>query len=156
MNDNLKNLIKSVIIIIVGLLFCILKAGLLNLLMTIFGIALIVGGILSIINKDYVEGAIYLGLGLFAILGGWLFLGILLIVLGVLLIIKGVSDLLAIKKKTLLNVAPCVVMIIFGALLILSKWLMFDLLFIILGIVLIANGVLTLIQKQPKRKNKRK
>ncbi len=144
------NLLQAILYIAVGLLFCIFRASALNWLLTIIGVLFIVQGVLSLMRKDTVGGAVALVIGLILILGGWLFLQFILIVFGILIIVKGVLDLLeAVKRKH--NLVPLLFAILTlaaGVLLIVAQNLMLDWFFIVLGILFLVNGVLALVGKR--------
>ena len=104
-----------------------------------------------IIKKNLVPGIIFVVVGILLILGGWLFLTIALIIFGVLLIVYGAKDLIELlqaKGKT--PVFPVIVAcltIIAGILLVVSKWAFLDWFFIVIGALLIVDGILALIKK---------
>ena len=95
-----NKMIEAIAYIAIGVLFCILRAGLLGWLMTAVGILLVVMGVSNALSKDYVQGIIKIAAGILIALGGWLFVGIILLILGIIVIINGVKQLLdALKKK---------------------------------------------------------
>lgn len=145
-------LLTAVLYIVIGVLFCIFRAALLQWLLTIVGVLFVVQGVLSLVKKDMVSGAVSLVIGLLLIIGGWTFVEVIMIVFGVLMIVKGVLDLLeALKRKN--NVVPIVfacLTLAVGVLLIVSRWAMLDWLFILIGVFFIADGVLGLLGKSLK------
>ncbi len=146
-----NNVINAVLYIVIGALFCIFRSGMLNWLLTIAGIVFIALGIYDIIKKNLTNGIIEVVIGVVIILGGWLFVEIVLIVFGALLVIKGIMDLAEIfknKNRNVMQIIAAIVTIIIGALLIVSKWVMIDWFFIVLGVVFIVNGVLALVSKK--------
>lgn len=144
-----SNILNAILYIAVGILFCIFRSGLLGWLMTIVGIVFVINGVIRFINSDTVAGIISAVIGVVVILGGWLFVDIVLLVFGILVIIKGVTDLIdAVKSKVTANIITACVTLAVGILLIISKWALMDLIFIILGAVFIVNGVLSLLGKE--------
>lgn len=144
-----SNILNAILYIAVGILFCIFRSGLLGWLMTIVGIIFVINGVIRFINSDMVAGIVSAVIGVVVILGGWLFVDIVLLVFGILVIIKGVTDLIdAVKSKVTANIITACVTLAVGILLIISKWALMDLLFIILGVIFIANGVLSLLGKE--------
>lgn len=144
-----SNILNAILYIAVGILFCIFRSGLLGWLMTIVGIIFVINGVIRFINSDTVAGIISAVIGVVVILGGWLFVDIVLLVFGVLVIIKGVTDLIdAVKSKVTASIITACVTLAVGILLIISKWALMDLIFIILGAVFIANGILSLLGKE--------
>ena len=86
-----KRLVTAVLYVVTGLLFIIFRSGVLNWVMTAIGILFIVQAVFSAVAKNWTSAAIYGVIGLVVILGGWLFLSVVLIVFGVLLVISGVT-----------------------------------------------------------------
>ena len=144
-------LILAILYIVIGILFIAFRSALLNWLLTVAGILAIAYGIYLIIKKQIVLGIIFVAVGIALILGGWLFLTIALIVLGVVLIIYGAKDLITLlqaKGKTpVFPVLVACLTILAGILLVVSKWAFLDWFFIVIGAILIVDGVLALIKK---------
>ena len=143
-SDN--NLLRALLYAVIGVLFCIFKGGILDVLLTIAGVLFIVYGIIECINKNILNAVVYIVLGALIIAGGWLFVEIVLVIFGALLIVSGIMDLgkVAKSKKTVNFLAP-IVTIVVGVLLILSHWIgMLNWLFIVLGVMFIINAILLL------------
>lgn len=148
--------VDAIAYILIGVLFCVLKSSVINWLLTIVGAILIALGIYNITKKETTSGAIEIGAGIIVILGGWLFVEIILIILGVLLLIKGILDLvsaISTKLDTLSIVYACINILI-GVMLIISKWALLDWFFIILGIIFIINGALVFFRKEVETEQK--
>ena len=95
-----NNTVAAVLYVLVGVLFCIFKASMLNWLLTAAGIVFIVLGVLDILKKNLVNGIVEAVIGVVILVGGWAFVEVALIIFGALLVIKGVIDLMAaIKAK---------------------------------------------------------
>ena len=78
------------------------------------------------------------------ILGGWLFLEIVLLVLGVVLVVKGILELVACLRFSKINIVAllaAILTIVIGVLLIVSKWQVTDTFLIVIGVILIVDGV---------------
>ncbi len=139
-------LINSLLFILVGALLCIFRASLLNWAMTAIGVVLIVIGVLKAVKKELIEGVIMAAFGVALVMGGWLFVEIILILLGIALIAKGVLDLVTgIQKKSATAIVASAITLTVGILLTISKWALLDWLFVLMGIVLIIDGLLMLI-----------
>ena len=143
--------VMAILYIVIGILFIAFRSALLNWMLTVTGILAIAYGIYLIVKKQIVLGIIFVAVGIALILGGWLFLTIALIVLGVVLIIYGAKDLIALlqaKGKTpVFPVLVACLTILAGILLVVSKWAFLDWFFIVIGAILIVDGVLALIKK---------
>jgi uncharacterized membrane protein HdeD (DUF308 family) len=141
--------VTAIAYIIIGILICALRAQLLDWMMTIVGIILIVSGVITILNKNLFEGIIRVVVGAVVIIGGWLFIEILLIVLGVIVIINGVRELpSALKSKDLMPKINAIATILLGVLLVVSKWAMVDIVFIIVGVLAVLSGLSQLFVKK--------
>ena len=146
-----SNLVNALIYIVLGVLFCVFKASTLEWMLTIAGIVFIVLGVLDLVKKEYISGAVSIGIGAIIILCGWLFVEIVLIVFGVLLAIKGGLAMIdAVKGKSIVDIVFAGITIAAGIMLIISKWALIDWFFIIIGIILIVNGALELVGKELK------
>ena len=94
-----KELISSILYIVVGVLLAVFPENALGIAMTVVGALFIVSAVLDIIKKNYKGGAISAIIGIAIIVLGNLLLNIVLIVLGVLVAIKGVVALIGVLKK---------------------------------------------------------
>ncbi len=144
-------LINAALYILVGVLLCIFRSAVLNWAMTAIGAVLIVFGVLKIVKSELVEGIVMAAIGLLIILGGWLFVDIILLILGIALAAKGILDLIkGIGDKNTPVIVAAAIMTLIGIALIVCKWFLVDWLFIIIGGVLIIDGVLMALGKKVK------
>lgn len=149
MKKKEQKMMTALAYILIGALFCILRSGLLGWLMTAVGVILVVLAVMDAMKKEYVSAIIKGVVGIVIALGGWLFVGIVLLVLGVVVLIKGVQELLkAIKDKETKALIGAIITIVFGAMLIASKFAMMDILFIVIGVLIALDGVLMLLGKK--------
>lgn len=139
----------AVLYILIGIMFIVFQRSMLNWLLTIAGVVFIALGIYDIIKKNMTNGIIEAVIGIVIILGGWLFVEIVLIVFGALLAVKGISDLIAAFQGTrnVMNIIVAILTLVVGILLIVSKWVMVDWFFIVVGVVFIVEGGLSLLGK---------
>ena len=141
-----SELFTSILYIAIGVLLAIFRSGSLNIAMTIAGVFFIISGVLDIVKKNYVGGAVSAGIGVAIILLGWLAAKIVLLILGILIAVKGVIALIEVIKKASKNVLEMifpVLSIVLGLMLAFGRGL--DLIIIIVGIVLAVNGVIGLL-----------
>lgn len=147
---NNQALINAIALIVMGILFCIFRAGMINVLLTIVGVVLIALGIYDIVKKLYVNAAIEIILGIAVIVCGWTILDIALLVLGIGLTIYAIYQIIMVaknfKKAGWLALIKPIITLIVGIFLIIAKWLLVDWIFIVIGVVLIINGVMALIK----------
>lgn len=136
-----------------GILFLILRSTALDWLFTIIGVMLIIRGILSLTGIIFIRSRgyrqiidiIYITSGLLLILGGWLFVNIILVVFGVLLIIYSIYTLkFAILNKSIHQLIQVVLTFVIGILFIVSTAEMLDIIFIIIGVIFMVKGIIGL------------
>ncbi len=143
--------INAAMYILMGILMCIFRADLLNWAMTAIGIIFVVSGIIRALKNEIVEGVIIAAIGVVIILGGWLFIDIILLILGAVLTVKGILDLFkAIEIKYIPAIIGPIITMIVGVLLIVSKWALLDWFFIIIGVVLIIDGIMIVLTQLKK------
>ncbi len=143
-----SNFVTALAYIIIGVLFCLFKATVLDWLMTAVGAIFVLQGVVDLIRKNLVSGLIGIVIGVVIILGGWFFVDIVLLVLGLLLAIKGVMALLAAlsaKKKNIITILFALLTVVIGVMLVINKWAMMDTMFIVIGVLLIVNGLMDLV-----------
>lgn len=147
-----NNMVYALLYVIVGILFIVFKSGMLNWLMTIIGVVFIALGVYDIIKKKITNGIIEAAIGVVVIVGGWVFVEIVLIVFGALLIVKGATDLISLFKgsKNVVSIIVAILTIALGVLLIVSKWVALDWMFIVIGIVFIVEGAFSLFSERKK------
>ncbi len=148
---NNQAVINAIALIVLGILFCIFRAGMINVLLTIVGVVLIALGIYDIVKKLYVNAAIEIILGIAVIVCGWTILDIALLVLGIGLVLYSVYQIIMVaksfKKKGWLALVKPIITLIIGIFLIVAKWVLVDWIFIVIGVVFIINGLLSLLSK---------
>ncbi|MBQ7652786.1 MAG: DUF308 domain-containing protein [Clostridia bacterium] len=147
-----NNLLTALLYVLVGVMFIVFRGSMLKWGLTIIGALAIVYGIFLIASKQVVAGIIYMLVGIAIIVGAWLYFGYVILIIGALLIVRGVIDLIqgtTKKKANAINILIAILTIIVGILLIVSKWVVLDWFFIIVGAVLIVDGVLALFGKKP-------
>ena len=143
-----STLFTSILYIVVGILLAVFPGDMLKWAMLIAGIFFIVSGALELVKKNWVGGAISLIIGVAIILGGWLFLSIVLLVLGILIAIKGVTELVEVlklkkKKRTFFKLIFPIITIIVGLALAFGNAL--DYVILAVGVILIVDGILGLV-----------
>lgn len=145
--------ITAISLIIIGILCCVFRAGMLNIIVTVIGVLLIAIGLYDVfVRKETALGIIAGVAGIVVIIFGWTIAEAALILTGIIAIIYGififVKNIGTVKTggafaKAVAVVKP-LVMIIFGILLIVAYNVMADAMMIALGIFSIIGGVLML------------
>jgi len=141
-----SELLSSIILILVGVLLAIFRDNVLQWLMTAVGAVFIVLGVLDVVKKNWVNGAVSIIIGAAIVVLGWTLTSIVLIVLGVLLAIKSIISLYEIvksKKKNVMELVYAIAGIFLGVMLAFGNLL--SILILIAGILLVIDGVLGLV-----------
>lgn len=142
------NLVTCALYAVIGLLLIILKAGSLNILMTIIGALFIVYGIFEILKKNFIQGVVMAVIGAVVIICGWTIAEIVLLIFGILLAVYGVLGIVKNIKAGFPALLSPIVTVVIGVLLIVAKWALMDVMCIIAGVVFLINAVLALFGKK--------
>lgn len=133
----------------VGVLFCIFRGSVLNWIMTVIGAIFIVKAVFALSLQDWISAAVYGVIGVLLIVGGWLFLQVVMVLLGIMLTIVGVATLLsAIHERSFKDAIVPVITLIVGIMLIVSCWFVADWFFVVCGVALVIDGVMTIFGEQ--------
>lgn len=141
-----SELFSSLLYIIIGVLLVIFRSQTLGWAMTIAGIVFVISGILDLVKKNWTGGAVSLIIGIAILILGWLAAQIVLLVLGILIAIKGIValiDVLKKKDKSVLEIIYPILSIVVGIMLAFGNAL--DIMIIIVGVLLIVDGVIGLL-----------
>lgn len=139
-------LFSSLLYIIIGALLVIFRSQTLEWAMTIAGIVFVISGILDLVQENWAGGAVSLIIGIAILILGWAFAQIVLLVLGILIAIKGIVALIDMLKKTskgLLEIIYPILSIVVGLMLAFGNAL--DIMIVIVGVLLIVDGVIDLL-----------
>ena len=139
-----SNFSSALLYIVVGALLIYFRGEALHWAMTIGGVLFLVSGVIDLLRKNYSGGAISLIIGLVILLGGWLFLEIVLLVLGILIAVKGLFALIdALRgKKSFIAALFAIGSIVVGILIAFGN--VVDTVLLVAGILLVVDGVLGL------------
>ncbi len=146
-----SELFSSLLYIIVGALLVIFRSQTLGWVMTVAGIIFVISGVLDIVKKNFAGGAVSLIIGIVILILGWTVAKIVLLVLGIMITIKGMVALyeaLKRKKKRLPEILYPILSIVTGLVLAFGNGL--DIMIIIVGVLLIVDGVIGLIGSMKK------
>ena len=158
-----SQLVSSIMTLILGILFVILKGEVVGIALTVFGVVLIVTAIIELVRKNIVSGIIKAVLGIAVLAFGWALLDIALLVIGIVLIIFGILELVkrivAIVKKqngkllaTILGFISPVFSAVAGYFLVTSSGEAVNWAIILGGVLLIIDGILALIEALVSKK----
>ena len=152
---NQDKLWAAILTMVLGVLFLAFRSGMLNILFTVVGVVLILVGIITLFNKQWANGIIYTVVGIVVITCGWTIVDIALLIIGIVaigyaiyMVISDFNKYKTLKGMPLANaiLAPLCLLVV-GILLITSKWVLSDAIFIVLGIIMILDGVFMLLKK---------
>ena len=141
-----SELFSALLYIIIGVLLIVFRSQTLGWAMTIAGIFFVVSGVLDLIKQNFAGGAVSLIIGIAILVLGWLAAQIVLLVLGILIAIKGIVALINVLKKknaNALEVIFPILSVVVGVMLAFGNGL--DVMIIIVGVLLLIDGVLGLI-----------
>ena len=149
-----SSLTTGIAMIILGILFCALRAEFISILLTIVGVVLIILGALALVGKNWTLGIIEIAVGIIIIACGWTIVDITLLILGIAIIAYAVYQMIVtiplVKRKgakeivlALLNPA---FMLILGVILVVAKWKMIDAIFIAIGALALVAGTIMIVR----------
>lgn len=157
MNSQKQNeLISALFTFLIGILFIILKSNVVSIAITVLGAALLVSAVFSLLNRRLAVCVIKAVIGVLIITCGWVFISAALYVMAAALLIYGILMLLATVKtnisgitvlsKVLLFLKP-IIYIIVAICLMFKQSGTVDWIFVLCGIFLILEGVLTVAEQ---------
>lgn len=153
---NNQNIATAVLYGVLGVLLCVLRMGMLNVLMTLVGILFLAVGIYDIVmylshrTHDLTRGVVETLIGVVIIVCGWTITTWVLIIFGVLLAIKGVMDLvhyIQLRYHHFPTLVSIILLIAVGIILCIAPFAIGDVICIIVGVMLIIDAVLALFGK---------
>ena len=153
--EKTNKYISAAIMMAIGLLLIILKGGIIGILLTALGVALIVMGILDAVQrKDVARCVIKCVIGAVIILGGWLFVAVMLYILGALLVIVGILWIIKLVQRhtkganligTITAYLVPALYILIGVCLFFYQSAFVDVVFIIVGVIVLVDGIIQLV-----------
>ena len=144
-------LIYALLYIVVGILFCIYKGAVARWIVIAIGVLLIVQGVLDMVNRRLVQGILEAAIGVLAIVFAAAIAAWAIIILGVILLLWAVLRLFDSTIKGPLTLLYIVGAIVLGVLMIVQPFTAADWFFILLGVLLIIEGILCLIPASAKK-----
>ena len=154
---NSVYLVSAAVKLVLGILFIVLKAEVVGIGITLFGIALIVMAVLDLVHNLIANGIVKILLAVAVLLIGWLLIEVAILVLGIVLLVYSILDIVrivsaAVKYKDI-KIGAFVIGLIEPALalvasifLITSSGKAIEWAIIAAGIVLIVNGVIGIVR----------
>ncbi len=150
-NLETSNIVTCAIYIVIGILLCVMRMSLLNILMTIVGALLLICGIFDIVKHNTTRGVIEVIIGVAIVVCGWTISQYVLLVFGILFAVKGVCDLvnaLKTKSKNKMAIISACVTLGIGVIMCVAPFAIGDIICIIVGVAFIVDGALALMNKK--------
>ena len=143
--NNSSNLISAILYILVGVLLIVFKSATLGWAMTIAGAIFIISGVVDLIKKNWMGGAVSLIIGIAILVLGWTAVTIVLLVLGILIAIKGLISLIDTLRSriTILGLLFSLLTVVIGLVVAFGNGL--DIILVVCGALLVVDGVLGLL-----------
>jgi len=143
---------SAVVSIAIGIMFIILKDDIIGITMTLIGAAAIIMAIVDFVNKQIRPGVIKSIIGVAVLVLGWVLVDIALYLIAGVLIVLGISQIVsAVKLSALCNSVQKVFMFIkpvatlaAGLCLFFNKGGTMDWIFILVGVLILVEGLLSL------------
>lgn len=143
--------------VVVGLLLLLLKGKVISLILTIAGVLLLIWAFVDWRNKltNYAIGKAVAGVCVLTF--GWLFVNLALYIVAAVIIAVGLKQIVAIKNTSPVNLsmqekviiyAKPVLTVLAGIILFLNQGGVIDWVFIVVGIMLIVEGVLDMLDRR--------
>lgn len=140
--------------VLVGVLMIVMKAQVVRVAMTVFGAILLISAIIDFVNKLTNSAIVKTVIGVCVLVFGWLFVEVALYILAAAIVLFGLLRIvnmhkfleegLTFKQKLFVYVRP-VITVIAGACLLLDQGRMLDWVFILTGVLFVADGILDVI-----------
>ena len=146
--QNYKKLLSPVLSIVLGVLLLVFKGSVVSIALSVLGVVFIVLGIIDITNKQTTVGIVRIAIGAVIIIFGWLLLSVALYVIAVLLVLAGVANLYNLvnaKKPFGLNYLQAILLLLIGLCLFFNQGATVGWVFLVVGIILVVQGVLGLV-----------
>ncbi len=142
-----SNLVNSILYIVVGALFCFCNDSILDTILKIAGIVFIALGVVDLIKEQWMSGVGSIVIGAVVLICAWQFIEIVLLIMGVLLAIKGFIALMeALKNKSFIGFLFSGLTVAAGVMLAINAKDLISWLFIVVGIVLVVDGLIGLLE----------
>ncbi len=156
--------IEGVLTILLGILFLILQGKVVSIAMTILGVALIIMAVLDLLDHQTFPAIVKAVFGVVVLIFGWALTTAALYILAALLLIWGIYELVTklrvhLKGNTvgltvMLYIAP-ILNILLGLLLLFNQGGTLAWIFIVVGVLLIVDGVMLLCSALSKKSKKK-
>ncbi len=136
---------SAIFFILIGILFCIFRQSVIAWGMLVFGILLIVKGVLDAINGNVTSAVITIVIGALLIILRYALPDFIIQVTGIILAVSGIAQLFNGQKKKLLPLISCILTVVAGLLIVFNSGETLSVIFLVSGILFIVDGLLSLV-----------
>ena len=144
-NNVATALVYALLYILLGILFCIFRGAVAVWCVYVIGALLIVQGVLDMVHQRLIQGILEAAVGVLAIVFAATITKWAVMILGVLLLLWAVIRLFDNSRKSLLSLLTLVGAGVVGVLMIVNAFAALSWFFLVIGILLIVEGVLYLV-----------
>ena len=144
-NNVATALVYALLYILLGILFCIFRGAVAVWCVYVIGALLIVQGVLDMIHQRLIQGILEAAVGVLAIVFAAAITKWAVMILGVLLLLWAILRLFDSSRKSLLALLTLVGAGVVGVLMIVNAFAALSWFFLVIGILLIVEGVLYLV-----------
>lgn len=135
--------------IVLGALFVVQRSGVIHTAITLIAAILLLSAILDLIKKQIGSGVVKGVVAVCVMVFGWLFVELALYLIAAVLLLNGISQLIQIVKEKPISYLPYaapVFSLIAGSCLLFNQGGAVDWIFVVVGIVLIVDGILSMVR----------
>lgn len=135
--------------IVLGALFVVQRSGVIHTAITLIAAILLLSAILDLIKKQIGSGVVKGVVAVCVMVFGWLFVELALYLIAAVLLLNGISQLIQIVKEKPVSYLPYVAPVfslIAGSCLLFNQGGTVDWIFVVVGIVLIVDGILSMVR----------
>lgn len=135
--------------IVLGALFVVQRSGVIHTAITLIAAILLLSAILDLIKKQIGSGVVKGVVAVCVMVFGWLFVELALYLIAAVLLLNGISQLIQIVKEKSIGYLPYaapVFSLIAGSCLLFNQGGTVDWIFVVVGIVLIVDGILSMVR----------
>ena len=144
-NNVATALVYALLYILLGILFCIFRGAVAVWCVYVIGALLIVQGVLDMVHRRLIQGILEAAVGVLAIVFAATITKWAVMILGVLLLLWAILRLFDSSRKSLLALLTLVGAGVVGVLMIVNAFAALSWFFLVIGILLIVEGVLYLV-----------
>ena len=150
-NNVATALVYALLYILLGILFCIFRGAVAVWCVYVIGALLIVQGVLDMVHQRLIQGILEAAVGVLAIVFAATITKWAVMILGVLLLLWAILRLFDSSRKSLLALLTLVGAGVVGVLMIVNAFAALSWFFLVIGILLIVEGILCLIPASARK-----